>query len=100
MTDPAGGAQLGEAQLGEARPVATQPGRLALLRQGRVVAFSSERCTGEVEDERGRYPFHCVEIADGTRRIAEGTPVVFALRAAHGGIFEAVQLVATPAPAA
>ena len=83
-----------------AQPVVTQPGRLASLRQGRVVTFSSARCTGEVEDEHGRYPFHCVEIADGTRRNAEGTPVVFALRPADGGIFEAVQLVATPGPAA
>lgn len=73
------------------------PGRLASLRHGRVVAFSPERCTGEVEDGAGRYPFHCVEIADGTRRIAEGTPVVFALRAAHGGTLEAVQLVTAPA---
>jgi cold shock CspA family protein len=32
-----------------------------------------------VADEGGQYPFHCVEIADGTRTIAVGTAVTFGL---------------------
>lgn len=32
-----------------------------------------------VADEGGQFPFHCVEIADGTRTIAVGTAVTFGL---------------------
>ena len=47
---------------------------------GRVVAFDDAAGLGEVERDDGvRYPFHCIEIADGTRMIAIGTAVTFTL---------------------
>ena len=47
---------------------------------GRVVAFDEAVGLGEVERDDGtRYPFHCIEIADGTRTIAVGTAVTYTL---------------------
>jgi len=47
---------------------------------GRVVAFDEAVGLGEVERDGGtRYPFHCIEIADGTRTIAVGASVTFTL---------------------
>lgn len=47
-------------------------------RSGTVTAFDAHRGLGEVTDDSGTvWPFHCVSIADGTRDIAVGTPVVF-----------------------
>ena len=47
---------------------------------GRVVAFDDAAGLGDVERDDGvRYPFHCIEIADGTRSIALGTAVTFTL---------------------
>lgn len=62
---------------------------------GRVVAFDDASGLGEVERDDGiRFPFHCIEIADGTRTIAVGTAVTFALLCKLGR-YEAAQL--TPA---
>ena len=70
------------------------PGRLGEVRRGRVAVFAAEGGAGVVEDDDGgRFAFHCVEIADGTRQIDEGAPLVFHLRPAHGGVLEAAQLV-------
>jgi CspA family cold shock protein len=45
---------------------------------GTVTAFDGPRGLGEVTADDGRrYPFHCTQIADGTRTIAVGTPVTF-----------------------
>ena len=45
---------------------------------GRVVSFDAAAGLGEVERDDGvRFPFHCIEIADGTRTIAVGTAVQF-----------------------
>ncbi len=45
-----------------------------------MVAFDDLAGLGVVERDDGtRYPFHCIEIADGTRTIAVGTPVAFGL---------------------
>lgn len=47
--------------------------------RGRVVEFDDPAGLGVVElDDGTRYAFHCIEIADGTRTIAVGTPVTFA----------------------
>lgn len=41
-----------------------------------VASFDEARGDGVVRDERGReFYFHCVHIADGTRRIDAGTTV-------------------------
>jgi cold shock CspA family protein len=58
---------------------------------GTVVAFDDHRGWGEVEDEAGRrHPFHCTRIAGGSRTIAVGTPVLFALAPGLPGRWEAV----------
>jgi cold shock CspA family protein len=46
-------------------------------RRGRVTAFDEQRGRGEIESDGDRFPFHCTEIADGTRTIAVGTVVAF-----------------------
>ena len=45
---------------------------------GRVIGFDDAAGLGEVERVDGtRFPFHCIEIADGTRSIAVGATVTF-----------------------
>jgi cold shock CspA family protein len=39
-----------------------------------------------------RYPFHCTAVADGSRHIAPGTPVVFGVVAGHHGRWEATDV--------
>ncbi len=47
---------------------------------GVVVAFDRNVGLGEVSTADGRrHPFHCIEIADGTRDIEIGAPVTFEL---------------------
>jgi cold shock CspA family protein len=57
---------------------------------GKVESFDREVGLGEVRAQDGRlFPFHCTEIADGSRDIAPGTEVVFAVTAGHLGAWEA-----------
>ncbi len=59
-------------------------------RRGRVAAFDERRGLGEVEADDGtRFPFHCTAIADGSRRIAAGTTVLFDVVAGPLGWTEA-----------
>ncbi len=52
---------------------------------GRVVAFDSAAGLGTIEAVDGaRYPFHCLEIADGSREIAVEVEVTFGLLAKFG----------------
>ena len=47
---------------------------------GTIVRFDVDSGLGEVAGADGTgYPFHCIEIADGSRDIAVGTEVDFAL---------------------
>ena len=47
---------------------------------GTVVAFDEAVGLGTVAaDDGSEHPFHCTQIADGTRRIAVGTRVTFAV---------------------
>lgn len=63
------------------------------IRRGTVVDFDEQVGLGTVTDaQRASYPFHCTQIADGTRTIAVGTDVEFDLAAGHGGRWEAVGL--------
>ena len=67
----------------------TQP---AALRRGRVVEFDQHVGLGVVEEDgegTRRYPFHCTEIAGGTRTIDVGTAVTFGLIAGRQGRWEA-----------
>ena len=57
---------------------------------GRVAEFDDHRGRGEIEARGGlRFPFHCTAIADGSRTIAEGTPVQFRLVIGPLGALEA-----------
>jgi cold shock CspA family protein len=45
---------------------------------GRVIAFDADAGLGEVEAADGtRLAFHCIAIADGSRRVDVGTAVQF-----------------------
>ena len=47
-------------------------------RTGRVASFDAAVGLGEIESSTGeRHRFHCIEIADGTRDIAQGADVSF-----------------------
>jgi len=63
-------------------------------RAGNVEAFDKEVGLGEVRADDGRlYPFHCTEIAGGTRDIAIGAEVAFVVAPGHRGTWEARALV-------
>lgn len=48
---------------------------------GHVTAFDEHRGLGTVAAESGQdYMFHCIELADGSRRIEIGTAVEFEVR--------------------
>jgi cold shock CspA family protein len=66
---------------------------------GTVVDFDEHRGYGTVRAADGRELFfHCTAIADGSRRIAVGTQVVFTVVPGHRGAWEAdgVQAMAAP----
>jgi len=77
-----------------ARRTAPDPwGSLGAAHEGRVVEFDADSGLGAVVDAAGRrYPFHCTEIADGTRQIDVGTAVRFAVAPGHRGRLEARDL--------
>jgi len=57
---------------------------------GAIATFDDHRGRGEIEAHGGlRFPFHCTAIADGSRTIAEGTPVRFRLVIGPLGALEA-----------
>jgi len=61
-------------------------------RQGTVTAFDEPSGLGVVTGDDGvDHPFHCIEIADGTRRIAVGAEVTF-VRLAKLGRYEAAEI--------
>jgi cold shock CspA family protein len=62
---------------------------------GRVVAWDEHRGYGTIRaDGTGvEHFFHCTQIADGTRTIAEGAAVEFEVVAGHLGRWEAAHIV-------
>jgi cold shock CspA family protein len=55
--------------------VSTLPGSIL---GGVVASFDADVGLGVIIDDDGRHwPFHCIEIADGTRHVAVGTAVRF-----------------------
>jgi CspA family cold shock protein len=60
------------------------------LRNGVVVGFDPDRGLGEIESDGTVYPFHCTQIADGTRIIPVGAKVGFAVAPGPLGRWEAV----------
>jgi cold shock CspA family protein len=58
--------------------------------KGTVVEFDEVLGLGTVRSDAGRtYPFHCTQIADGSRRIEMGALVDFDIIPAHLGRWEA-----------
>lgn len=73
------------------QPVRPSHGTSAPLR-GTVTSFDDHAGLGVLTAEDGTaYPFHCTQIADGTRTIAVGTRVSFEL-VARLGRYEAAWL--------
>ena len=57
---------------------------------GRVARFDDATGWGVIAADGGAdYPFHCTAIADGSRTIEAGIPVVFHLTPGHRGVWEA-----------
>ncbi|MGC8481201.1 MAG: hypothetical protein ACP5PJ_06595 [Acidimicrobiales bacterium] len=59
-----------------------------MILRGRVVEFSEHVGLGVIESTAPlstRYPFHCIDIADGTRTIELGKPVLFDVATGVGG---------------
>lgn len=68
--------------------------------KGKVETFDHEAGLGELRAEGGRaYPFHCTEIADGSRDIAPGTAVTFLVAPGHLGAWEARAVTPVQGPA-
>jgi CspA family cold shock protein len=60
---------------------------------GVVRTFDERRGVGEIDADGGEaYPFHCTQIANGTRTIAVGTRVRFTVVAGHRGRWEAAAI--------
>ncbi len=60
---------------------------------GVVAAFDDAAGVGRILDEAGDpLEFHCVAVADGSRRIAEGTRVAFTRRVGPTGRPEALDV--------
>ncbi len=62
------------------------------LHLGVVSAFDDARGLGTVTDATTTWPFHCTEIADGTRSVEVGRRVAFDVVAGHLGRMEAVRV--------
>jgi cold shock CspA family protein len=61
--------------------------------RGTVEAFDEDRGLGVVRAADGSaYPFHCTQIAGGSRTIATATEVDFEVSAGHLGRWEATSL--------
>lgn len=60
------------------------------------MAFDEPRGLGTIEADGVEHPFHCTQIAAGTRTIEVGTKVTFALRPGHLGQWEATDVKKLP----
>lgn len=56
---------------------------------GEVVDFDDAAGWGTIEGPTGRLPFHCTQIADGTRTIPVGATVTFEVHPGGMGRWEA-----------
>ncbi|MGH9075852.1 MAG: hypothetical protein ACRDY0_00075 [Acidimicrobiales bacterium] len=61
-------------------------------RVGQVISFDEGVGLGQVDCGGIRYPFHCTQIAGGSRTIAVGTAVSFAVAPGRHGRWEAADL--------
>jgi CspA family cold shock protein len=56
---------------------------------GKIAEFDEARGLGTIDAGGRSYPFHCTQIADGTRAIDVGAAVSFEVAPAVGGRWEA-----------
>jgi hypothetical protein len=97
---PDGEQRDGQRREGESPQEGFDPARRV---RGEVALFDEQVGLGELIANIGsfapglRYPFHCTQISDGSRRIAVGTPVTFSVAAGRRGIWEATRIVPQPA---
>lgn len=62
-------------------------------RSGTVEEFDETVGLGSVAGAGGgRYPFHCTQIAGGSRTVDVGATVTFVVIPGHGGVWEAGDL--------
>ena len=59
---------------------------------GTVIAFDRTVGLGEISSGEATFPFHATSIASGSRNIAIGTAVTFAILHASGGRREASRI--------
>jgi CspA family cold shock protein len=60
---------------------------------GLVGAFDAAVGLGSVDGDDGtRYPFHCTQIADGSREVAGGSRIDFVVVPGHLGRWEAADI--------
>ena len=64
--------------------------------QGEVTEFDEPRGLGTIGSGGAAYPFHCTQIADGTRTIEVGSRVTFELRPGPMGRWEATNIERVP----
>ena len=64
--------------------------------KGRVSDFDERRGLGSIESDRASYPFHCTQIADGSRTIDVGADVTFEVRPGPMGRWEAAEIRESP----
>ncbi len=67
------------------------PTRRARL-QGVVTRYDDHAGLGEVEADGARYPFHCTQLADGSRHAEAGQAVTFRVVPGHAGRWEAAEI--------
>jgi cold shock CspA family protein len=61
--------------------------------RGVIETFDDAAGLGVVRGADGRaYPFHCTQLADGTRTVPEGVDVIIQVRAGHLGRWEATAI--------
>jgi len=60
--------------------------------RGTVASFDAQAGLGTVGDGHTTVPFHCTQIADGSRDIPVGVAVEYVMVAGHGGRWEAASV--------
>ena len=63
-----------------------------MTQEGTIASFDEKRGWGVVHSDGGDYPFHCTQIADGTRTIKIGAAVTFEVVPGHLGRYEATAI--------
>ena len=60
--------------------------------EGTVTSFDDHRGYGTIRSADRDFFFHCTRLVDGSRIVAEGTPVTFSVVPGHGGRWEAAAI--------